>query len=86
MQPSVRVGTNAHAHSTAPEWATDGRHEPPKSAETKFQRSGDLAISQGNYVVHDAPVLDLSALNLLRIDVMTDLSSDRRRPFIKAGD
>jgi hypothetical protein len=28
-------------------------------------RVGDLAISQGNYVVHDKPVLDLSALNLL---------------------
>jgi hypothetical protein len=26
---------------------------------------GDLVISQGNYVVHDEPVLDLSALNLL---------------------
>jgi len=26
---------------------------------------GDLAISQGNYVVHDKPVLDLPALNLL---------------------
>ena len=25
----------------------------------------NLAISQGNYVVHDEPVIDLSALNLL---------------------
>jgi hypothetical protein len=27
--------------------------------------AGDIPISQGNYIVHDEPVLDLSALNLL---------------------
>ena len=27
--------------------------------------AGDIPISQGNYVVHDEPVLDLSALNLM---------------------
>jgi hypothetical protein len=27
--------------------------------------AGDRAISQGNYIVHDEPVVDLSALNLL---------------------
>jgi hypothetical protein len=39
--------------------------DPGSPDPTPCSGVGDLTISQGNYVVHDKPVLDLSALKLL---------------------
>jgi hypothetical protein len=43
--------------------------DPGSSSRTPCGGVGDLAISQGNYVVHDQPVLDLSALNALNLQI-----------------